>query len=163
MVVKTSLSWESRRNCWFLRRAQNLPKLTHSGNHEQGSSWRGASYILEVSEVTRNRANVRQAPRSQPAKALSPLWLLSKHGATKWWSRLSALVDTQGSAPYNLTGVQRQGVKVALPSTQTQEGWQTEKTKKYGLNEGIEQNPRQRTKWYGDSQPIRCRVQNTDY
>ena len=33
--------------------------------------------------------------------------------------------------------------------------------KKYGPNEGTEQNPRKRTEQNGDNQPIRCRVQNT--
>ena len=33
--------------------------------------------------------------------------------------------------------------------------------KKYGPNERIDQNSIERTKQQGDSQPIRCRVQNT--
>ena len=54
-------------------------------------------------------------------------------------------------------------VKVALPSTQkqTQGGCQIEETKKYGPYERTEQNPRKKTKQNADSQPIRCRVQNT--
>ena len=48
----------------------------------------------------------------------------------------------KGSAPYNLTGVLRQGVKAALPETQkqTQGGCQNE-TKKYGPNEKENKNP----------------------
>ena len=34
-------------------------------------------------------------------------------------------------------------------------------TKKYGPNERTDQNSRKRAKQQGDSQPIRCRVQNT--
>ena len=61
--------------------------------------------------------------------------------------------------------LQRQGVKADLPNTQkqTQDGCQIEETKKYGPNERREQSSRKRTKQNGDSQPIRCRVQNTGY
>ena len=59
----------------------------------------------------------------------------------------------------------RQGVKAALPNTQKQKqgGCQNEETKKYGPNDGTEQNSRKKTKQNGDKQPIRCRVQNTGY
>ena len=57
----------------------------------------------------------------------------------------------------------RQKVKAVLPNTQkqTQGACQIEETKKYGPHERTEQNPRKRTKQNGDSQPIRCTVQNT--
>ena len=57
----------------------------------------------------------------------------------------------------------REGVEAALPNTQkqTQRGCQIEEIKKYGLNERTEQNPRKIIKLNGDSQPIRCKVQNT--
>ena len=42
-----------------------------------------------------------------------------------------ALANTQGFAPYKLTGVLIQEAKVAPPGTQTQDGCQNEETKKY--------------------------------
>ena len=59
----------------------------------------------------------------------------------------------------------RQGVKAPLPNIQKQiqGGCQIEKAKKYGPIERIEQNSQNRIKLKGDNQPIRCRVQNTDY
>ena len=76
-----------------------------------------------------------------------------------------SLANTQGSAPYNLTGALRQGIKAALPNTQkeTQQCCQIEDTKKYGPNERTQQNPRKIAKQNGDSQPVRGRVQNTGY
>ena len=55
----------------------------------------------------------------------------------------------------------RQGVKAALPNTQTQTqgGCHIEEMKKHGQIERIEQNPRKRTKQNQDNQPIRGRVQ----
>ena len=56
------------------------------------------------------------------------------------------LVNPYSTAPYNVTGVPRQGVKAALPNTQkqTQGGCQLEETKKYSSGERIDQNSRKR-------------------
>ena len=108
-----------------------------------------------------------QKPGISTVSSLSP-----PHTATKWWSRCLTLAITYGSTPHNLlvpflqqVMLLRQGVKAALLITQKQiqGGCQMEKTKKYGPNERTEQNTRKEDKQNGDSQPIRCRINNTGY
>ena len=89
----------------------------------------------------------------QVSVALSPLqpipYTQSQSSEVGW----PTLVNTEGSALYNLTGALRQGVKAALPNTQkqTQGGCQIKGTKKYGPNERTGQNPRKRTQQNGDT------------
>ena len=55
-----------------LTQTQNICKPTHSGIDYQGDSWKGASHMQEVGEVTGNVTSAGQTSRSQVA-AWSPL------------------------------------------------------------------------------------------
>ena len=148
---------EETQESQILRRACNVSKPTHSGNHNQGSSCRGANHLWEVGEVTGKGAGVRQVPRSQPALALTPLRPLPhtwNHKVMKWVSQPGnylRLHPTQSTGAFSTEAMLlRQGVKAATSYTETNTGrLPIEESKKHGLNERTDQNARKRTekKW----------------
>ena len=79
LVIKTSGGWGSRRNCWIFRRLFKGP--TPTGIQQQGNSWKGASCIQEMGEMTGHGVSARQTLRSQPAVVPT-----QSHKAMKWVS-----------------------------------------------------------------------------
>ena len=118
----------------FVGETHRVPE--HRQAHPHGSQHQKDPLCLwVVGEVTESRATAEQA-------ALFPLWPLphTQH-QTQW------------------CGLPCPGKYLRLHVLQHN---RCTKTKKYGPSERIDQNSSERTKWQGDSQPIRCRVQTAD-
>ena len=111
--------------------------------------------VLECIQHTHPGNSTKEAPRrAQFAGGKWGEWLKASQETSKWHCSLSPTYNTT----MHWTRLPGPGKYWRFHPLQPN---RCAKTKKYVPNEKTGQNSRKRTKWWRDSQPIRCMVQNT--